>query len=616
MEITYHKKIYQVKSTKWRQIIAEIDPALIQQMVGCTINGVLETTNRVVPPKATLTVLTADDLLIKEATQQTAVVLCAVSLQKWNPKVIIHRFVSTANSFYVDFESKVNLKASDLPFLTKQYEALAKANTSIKLSKNILQSATIQLPQQENIALLSTQLVKYVVLENVAGVYIDKANTKMIQRVFGYAALSKPQLLEMQATKKNQQAHDHRHINKQMHFYMFSEQVGQGLPLLLPKAAFIKNKISHFCKTKERAYGFVEVDTPILGKVSMYQQSGHLAHYADDMFGFMKAGNEELMLRPMACPHHIAIYQRKPRTYNELPLRYFEHAILHRYEASGALSGLERVRKMELTDAHLFVRFDQIKAEMKNCFALIQEVLNYFPVEIAYYSLSVRDDNKDKYYQDDVLWNKAEALLAECLDELNVSYQTLAGEAAFYGPKIDFQIKTALNHELTLSTLQLDFVLPTKFDLKYLDEQQNQQTPIMIHRGLIGTFERFLAFLIEQTSGYFPLWLAPIQIVIVPVNQQFHQACDDLQTKLTREGFRVELDKKDERFNYKIRHWQTEKIPFIIIFGQAEANNHYLSVREYYSNKTKQYLYEEFVSEIKTALAKRSWPNGKQTSVI
>lgn len=202
-------------------------------------------------------------------------------------------------------------------------------------------------------------------------------------------------------------------------------------------------------------------------------------------------------------------------------------------------------------------------------------------------------------------------MLAECLDELNVSYETLAGEAAFYGPKIDFQIKTALNHELTLSTLQLDFVLPTKFDLKYLDEQQTPQTPIMIHRGLIGTFERFLAFLIEQTSGYFPLWLAPIQIVIIPVNQQFHPACDDLQAKLTQEGFRVECDKRNERFNYKIRHHQTEKIPLLIIFGQAEATNHCLSVREYHSNETKQYQYKTFVNEIKTAVTKRSWPDGK-----
>lgn len=611
MEIIYHKKTYQVKSTKWRQIIAEIDPIVVHQLVGCSINGVLQTTNSVVPPKATLVVYTADDLVIQEASQQTAAVICAVSLQKWNPKVIIHRFACNASSFSVDFASEVNLKASDVPELTKQYEALAKANQPIKIINNTIQSETVHLPKQKDVAILSAQLVKYVMIENVAGVYIDKTNTKMIQRVFGYAAVSKPQLLQMQASKKIQQAHDHRHINKQMNFYMFSEQVGQGLPLLLPKAAFIKNKISHFCKSKERAYGFVEVDTPILGKVSMYKQSGHLDHYADDMFGFMKAGNEELMLRPMACPHHIAIYQRKPRTYNELPLRYFEHATLHRYEASGALSGLERVRKMELTDAHLFVRFNQIKAEIKNCFALIQEVLQYFPVQIAYYSLSVRDDNKDKYYQDDMLWNKAEALLAECLDELNFSYETLAGEAAFYGPKIDFQIKTALNHELTLSTLQLDFVLPTKFDLKYLDEQQKPQTPIMIHRGLIGTFERFLAFLIEQTSGYFPLWLAPIQIVIIPVNQQFHKACDDLQAKLTQEGFRVECDKRNERFNYKIRHHQTEKTPFIIIFGQAEAINNCLSVREYHSNETKQYQYETFVNEIKTAVTKRSWPNGK-----
>lgn len=611
MEITYHQKTYQVKSTKWRQIIAEIDPVVAKQMVGCSINGVLQTTNNVVPLKASLVVYTADDLVIQEATQQTAAVICARSLQKWNKTVVIHRFACNASSFFVDFASEVNLKASDLPFLTKQYEVLAKANVAIKIINNTIQSETVSFPKQKDVAVLNAQLVKYVMLENVAGVYIDKANTKMIQRVFGYAAVSKQQLLHMQANKKTQQAHDHRYLNKQMNFYMFSEQVGQGLPLLLPKAAFIKNKISHFCKSKERAYGFVEVDTPILGKVSMYQQSGHLDHYADDMFGFMKAGNEELMLRPMACPHHIAIYQRKPRTYNELPLRYFEHATLHRYEASGALSGLERVRKMELTDAHLFVRFDQIKAEIKNCFALIQEVLEYFPVQIAYYSLSVRDDNKDKYYQDDVLWNKAEALLAECLDELNVSYETLAGEAAFYGPKIDFQIKTALNHELTLSTLQLDFVLPTKFDLKYLDEQQTPQTPIMIHRGLIGTFERFLAFLIEQTSGYFPLWLAPIQIVIIPVNQQFHPACDDLQAKLTHEGFRVECDKRNERFNYKIRHQQTEKIPFIIILGQAEATNNCLSVREYHSNETKQYRYETFVNEIKTAVTKRSWPDGK-----
>lgn len=451
---------------------------------------------------------------------------------------------------------------------------------------------------------LNLKTIKVIEIQQLTGEYwLNDSENIMLQKVHGMAAESIENLDSKKAILEDRRSRDHRIINKTLNIFGFDHLVGPGLPLWMPSGTIVKEEIKKYLKEKEWEYDFINVKTPVIGTVDLYKKSGHWDHYGEDMFQPFNGGSgseEQFILRPMNCPHHVAVYKQEQRSYRDLPLRIAEHALQHRYESSGSLTGLERVRAMELTDSHIFVRPDQVEEEFKSIYKMINEVLQTFNIQIDYLSLSLRDpEDKVKYYQDDKMWDEAEAGLEKVLQDLNINYKKCIGEAAFYGPKLDIQIKTAQNHEITVSTIQLDFLLPKKFDVTYIDQNQEFKTPIMIHRGLIGTYERFIATLLEQTKGVLPLWLAPNQIEIIPVgsheNTEYAQA---VRTYLKKDFIRTHVDLRDERLSYKIRDAQTSKIPYQLVIGDQERNENTVTYRQYGSEKQITIKLEEFKNMI------------------
>ena len=420
----------------------------------------------------------------------------------------------------------------------------------------------------------STSKLKEIKLLSIAGAYWrGNSDNKMLQRIYGTAFFKKEDLAEHLRLLEEAKERDHRKIGKELNLFTHSQKVGQGLPLWLPKGATIRRIIERYIVDKEISLGYDHVYTPIMANVELYKTSGHWAHYQDDMFPVMDMDNEQLVLRPMNCPHHMMVYKNGIHSYRELPIRIAELGMMHRYEMSGALSGLQRVRGMTLNDAHIFVRPDQIKAEFKRVVELILEVYKDFNFKDYSFRLSYRDpENTEKYYDDDDMWEKAQGMLKEVIDEMGVPYYEAEGEAAFYGPKLDVQVKTALGKDETLSTVQLDFLLPERFDLTYVGEDGKQHRPVVIHRGVVSTMERFVAFLIEEYKGAFPTWLAPIQVQVIPVSPDVHfDYAKKVHDQLKSKGFRVELDDRNEKMGYKIREAQMQKIPYMLVVGDQEV---------------------------------------------
>ena len=448
----------------------------------------------------------------------------------------------------------------------------------------------------------SVSEIKHFKLLSLAGAYWrGNSDNPQLTRIYGTAWKTKDELDNFLQLIKERKERDHRKIGKEMNLFTFDQKAGQGFPIWLQDGMIIKNTLQNYIRKMERKYGFEEVQTPSFGEKSLYEISGHLDHYQEDMFPILKLENENLVMRPMSCPHHVLIYLKKRHSYRDLPIRISEHAKLYRYEKSGALTGLERVRSMELTDAHIFARQDQIIEEFKKCYQLIQEVLEHFHIKIDYVSLSLRDENdKDKYFDDDNMWNKAEKDLKQVLEQLKIPYKEMKGEAAFYGPKIDIQVKTAIGHDITLSTLQLDFLLPQRFNLSYIDNNEQKQVPVLIHRGLIGTYERFISILLEQTKGDLPFWLAPKQIVLIPINNEKHLLyCQELFKAFLKADLRVTIDQRNERLSKKILEAQTTKTKYQIVIGDQELQNKNLNIRKYGSQKKSQLSLSEFLQKLK-----------------
>ena len=406
-----------------------------------------------------------------------------------------------------------------------------------------------------------------------------------MQRVYGTAFFDKKALAEFLKMREEAKARDHRKLGKELDLFMISPEVGSGLPFWLPKGATIRRTLERYIVDKEVSLGYQHVYTPIMANVDLYKTSGHWDHYHEDMFPPMDMGDGEmLVLRPMNCPHHMMVYKNDVHSYRELPIRIAELGMMHRYEKSGALSGLQRVREMTLNDAHVFVRPDQIKEEFKRTLELTLEVYKDFSITDYRFRLSYRDpEDKEKYFDDDDMWNKAESMLKEAMDEMGLEYFEAVGEAAFYGPKLDVQFKTAIGLEETMSTIQLDFLLPERFDLTYVGEDgENNHRPVVIHRGVISTMERFVAYLIEEYKGAFPTWLAPVQATIIPVNLDLHaDKAYELKAEMARLGMRVEVDDRNEKMGYKIRASQTQKIPYQIVIGDKEVEENTVTVRRY-----------------------------------
>ena len=447
-------------------------------------------------------------------------------------------------------------------------------------------------------ALSSTGEVKIFKLLSVAGAYWKGASSNpMLQRIYGTAFYKQKDLDAELQRQKEARERDHRVIGNELDLFFVDPKVGAGLPYWMPNGATIRRVIERYIIDKEVAWGFQHVYTPVLANLNLYKQSGHWDHYREDMFPPMDMGDGEMLeLRPMNCPSHIQVYNHHKRSYRELPLRIAELGMMHRYEKSGALTGLSRVREMTLNDGHDFIEPDHIEDEIKTLIKLMTEVYNDFDITDYRFRLSYRDPkNTEKYFDDDEMWEKSQSKLKAAMDDMGLEYFEAEGEAAFYGPKIDVQTKTALGGEETLSTIQLDFLLPERFDLKYIGADGEEHRPVMVHRGIVSTMERFTAYLTEMYKGAFPTWLAPHQVDIVPVKNDLHMDyVNDLSSKLRAHGIRVTVDDRNEKMGYKIRQAQVNKIPYTLVIGDEEVSNGTVTVRKYGEEKTNTMTKAEF----------------------
>ena len=444
----------------------------------------------------------------------------------------------------------------------------------------------------------SVKELKHFKLLKVSGAYWKgDSKNKMLQRIYGICFENEEDLAKHLEYLEDCKNRDHRKIGKELEIFMTDDLVGRGLPMFLPKGYIIWEELENYIKGKEKKLGYQHVLTPCVGNVELYKTSGHWDHYKENMFPAMEVDGEAFVLRPMNCPHHMMIYANKLHSYKDLPIRIGEVAHDFRYEASGALKGIERGRHFCQNDAHLFVTPEQIKSEFKNVVDLIFDVYKDFGITDYRCVLSLRDpEDKEKYHPDDEMWNKAENELREVLNELGIEYTEEIGEAAFYGPKLDVNVTPAVGNEYTLSTCQLDFCLPAKFDLKYVDKDGEKKTPVVLHRAILGSLDRFMAYILEETKGALPTWLAPTQVKVIPVNPELHSEYGKEITNLLKDNdIRVELDDRNEKLGYRLREAQTEKVPYTLILGDQEKENSTISYRLFGQKVTTTVSKEEFV---------------------
>lgn len=461
--------------------------------------------------------------------------------------------------------------------------------------------------------LLYGDAIKHLKLLSVAGAYWKgMSSNPMLQRIYGTVFFNKEALDEDMKKRQEAREHDHRVIGNQLDLFFVDPKVGAGLPYWMPKGATIRRTIERYIIDREVADGYEHVYTPVLMNLDAYKTSGHWEHYRDDMFPPMDMGDGEMLeIRPMNCPSHIQIYKHHIRSYRDLPMRIAELGMMHRYEKSGALSGLQRVREMTLNDGHTFVAVDQIRDEFAKILNLIMDVYKDFDITDYSFRLSLRDPkNKEKYYGNDEMWDESQKLLKAAMDDLNLDYYEAEGEAAFYGPKLDIQTKTALGNDETMSTIQLDFMQPDRFGLSYVGKDGKEHMPVMIHRGIVGTMERFVAYLTEIYKGAFPTWLAPEQVHIIPVSEEKHgDYAQKLADKMKAAQIRVVVDDRNEKMGYKIREAQTQKVPYTLVVGDNEVKNNAVSVRKYGEDAQNSMSQDDFMNEILADIASYSRKN-------
>ncbi|MEG0826704.1 MAG: threonine--tRNA ligase, partial [Bacilli bacterium] len=527
-----------------------------------------------------------------------------------NAKFWVGPVIEEGFYYDIDLDDKV-IKEDDLPIIEKEMKKISKDGKNIirhELTKeealnifkddeykleliNKMDDCIISCYAQGDFTDLcrgphveTVKELKYFKLLKFSGAYYKgDAKNKMLQRIYGVCFENEEDLKQHLDMLEDAKQRDHRKIGKDLEIYMTHELVGPGFPLWLPNGSVIRRQLENYILDKEIKLGYQHVYTPCIATTELYKTSGHWDHYQENMFPIMKIDEEELVLRPMNCPHHMLIYKNQLHSYRDLPIRIGELGADFRYESSGAVCGLERVRAMCQNDAHLFVRPDQIEDEFAKVVKLILDVYSDFNMKKYKFRLSLRDKNDTlKYFSDDEMWDKAEEKLRKVLNDLKLPYYEAIGEAAFYGPKLDVEVKTAIGHEITLSTCQLDFLLPEKFDLTYIDKDATKKRPVVIHRAILGTLDRFTAFLLEETKGILPVWLAPIQINIIPVNNEYHlEYSREIKKLLFEKGFRVEIDAREEKLGYRMRDSQTKKIPYTIIIGDKEKEAKQISYRHF-----------------------------------
>lgn len=622
------------KGVTTEEIAASISPGLKKKAVAGKLNDEMIDLVTPIEEDGAVSIITLDSedglYILRHSTAH----LLAQALKRLYKDVRVELGIGPVieNGFYYDIDMEEAITVEDFKKIEKEMQKIVNENLEIvrhevpraeairrfeeigdelklDLINDLPEDAVISIYEQgeffdlcRGVHLPSTGKIKVFKLLSVAGAYWrGDSNNKMLQRIYGTAFVKKAELDEHLRMLEEAKERDHRKLGKELKLFTNSQKVGQGLPLWLPKGATIRRIIERYIVDKEASLGYDHVYTPVLGSRELYETSGHWNHYRDGMFPSMEMDNEELVLRPMNCPHHMMVYKNDIHSYRELPIRIAELGTMHRYEMSGALSGLQRVRGMTLNDAHIFVRPDQIKEELKRVVNLTLEVYKDFGLENYSFRLSYRDpaDTK-KYYADDEMWEKAQGMLKEAMDEMGLDYYEAEGEAAFYGPKLDVQVRTALGKDETLSTVQLDFLLPERFELSYVGEDGKQHRPVVIHRGVVSTMERFVAFLIEEYKGAFPTWLAPVQVQVIPVSPQVHlDYAKKVQDELRRAGIRVELDTREEKIGYKIREAQMQKIPYMLVVGDNEVTENGVNVRKYGEQKSETIALDAFVDMIK-----------------
>ncbi|UXV46831.1 threonine--tRNA ligase [Staphylococcus aureus] len=615
------------KGTTTEDIVQSISPGLRKKAVAGKFNGQLVDLTKPLETDGSIEIVTPGSEEALEVLRHSTAHLMAHAIKRLYGDVKFGVGPVIEGGFYYDFDIDQNISSDDFEQIEKTMKQIVNENMKIERkvvsrdeAKELFSNDEYKLelidaiPEDENVTLYSqgdftdlcrgvhvpsTAKIKEFKLLSTAGAYWrGDSNNKMLQRIYGTAFFDKKELKAHLQMLEERKERDHRKIGKELELFTNSQLVGAGLPLWLPNGATIRREIERYIVDKEVSMGYDHVYTPVLANVDLYKTSGHWDHYQEDMFPPMQLDEtESMVLRPMNCPHHMMIYANKPHSYRELPIRIAELGTMHRYEASGAVSGLQRVRGMTLNDSHIFVRPDQIKEEFKRVVNMIIDVYKDFGFEDYSFRLSYRDpEDKEKYFDDDDMWNKAENMLKEAADELGLSYEEAIGEAAFYGPKLDVQVKTAMGKEETLSTAQLDFLLPERFDLTYIGQDGEHHRPVVIHRGVVSTMERFVAFLTEETKGAFPTWLAPKQVQIIPVNVDLHyDYARQLQDELKSQGVRVSIDDRNEKMGYKIREAQMQKIPYQIVVGDKEVENNQVNVRQYGSQDQETVEKDEFI---------------------
>ena len=575
-------------------------------------------------------ILTFDDEDGKKAYWHTTSHIMAQAIKRLYKDVKLAIGPAIDGGFYYDFDTEYRFSEADFEKIEAEMKKIIKEDIpierfelprseAIKLMKDAGEDYKVELledlPEDEVLSfykqgeftdlcagphLMSTGKVKCVKLLSTSGAYWrGNENNKMLQRIYAIS-FPKASLLEDHLAKLEEaKQRDHRKLGKDLELFMTHKLVGSGLPMYLPNGATVRRLLERYIQDKEIRMGYKHVYTPSLANVELYKTSGHWDHYKEDMFPVMKMDNEELVLRPMNCPHHMLIYKSKMRSYKDLPIRIGELAHDFRYEDSGTVCGIERVREMCQNDAHLFVRPDQIKDEVAKVVKLILDVYKDFGFKDYKFRLSLRDKNdKHKYFDDDEMWDKAESQLREILTELGLDFYEAEGEAAFYGPKLDVQLKSAIGHDVTVSTCQLDFLLPQRFELEYIGEDGKAHRPVVIHRAILGTLDRFMAFLIEETKGAFPTWLAPVQVKVLPISDKHLEYANKVKEALQDKEVRVEVDDRAEKIGYKIREAQLQKVPYMLVVGDKEQEAGEVGVRNRKDGDVGAMKLEDFVGKI------------------
>ena len=629
--------------TTTSEIAESISKSLAKKALAGKFNGQLIDTTRAITQDGSIEIVTPDHEDALDILRHSAAHLFAQAARRLFPDIHLGVGPAIQDGFYYDTDNEAGqISNEDLPRIEEEMKKIVKENfPSVREevikdeAREIFKNDPYKLElieehsedaggltiyrQGEYVDLCrgphvpSTGRIQVFHLLNVAGAYWrGDSNNAMMQRIYGTAWFDKKDLKTYLKRLEEAKERDHRKLGKELDLFMISQEVGQGLPFWLPDGATIRRIIERYITDKEVASGYQHVYTPPIASVDLYKTSGHWEHYREDMFPTMDMGDgESFVLRPMNCPHHIEVYKNHVHSYRELPIRIAELGMMHRYEKSGALSGLQRVREMTLNDGHTFVALDQVEDEFKRTLQLIIDVYEDFNLTDYSFRLSYRDPNDThKYFDDDEMWEKSQTMLKAAMDDMGLDYYEAEGEAAFYGPKLDIQVKTALGNDETLSTIQLDFLLPERFELTYIGADGEEHRPVMIHRGIVSTMERFTAYLIETYKGAFPTWLAPHQVTVIPISNEAHiDYAWEVAKELRDHGIRADVDDRNEKMQYKIRQSQTKKVPYQLIVGDKEVESGTVNVRRYGSKQTHTESIAEFRENILADIKRKSRPD-------